>query len=54
MGKVQEIENLLDSVAARGKIELADLHYVKEVGDWIARIFVDKDGGVTQQTTAEV
>jgi ribosome maturation factor RimP len=46
MEKVQEIEDLLAPVAARGKIEIVEVHYVKKVGDWIARIFIDKYGGV--------
>lgn len=47
MGKAQELKDLLAPVAARAKIEIIDVHYVKEAGDWIARIFIDKDGGVT-------
>jgi ribosome maturation factor RimP len=47
MGKVQEIEDLLAPVAARVKIEIVDVHYVKEAGDWIAKIVIDKNGGVT-------
>jgi ribosome maturation factor RimP len=45
--KAQEIEDLLTPIATREKIEIVGVHYVKEVGDWIARIFIDKDGGVT-------
>jgi ribosome maturation factor RimP len=47
MKKAQKIEDLLAPVAAREKIEIVDVQYVKEDGYWIARIFVDKDGGVT-------
>ncbi|OEG70965.1 ribosome maturation factor RimP [Candidatus Endomicrobiellum trichonymphae] len=47
MGKAQEIEDLLAPVATREKIEIVDVHYVKEASDWIARIFIDKDSGVT-------
>jgi ribosome maturation factor RimP len=45
--KVQEIENLLAPVAVKEKIEIVDVEYVKESGNWVARIFIDKDGGVT-------
>jgi ribosome maturation factor RimP len=47
MSKIQEIESLLETIATQEKVELIDVQYVKENGDWIARIFVDKDGGVT-------
>ena len=47
MEKAQEIEDLLAPVAAKEKIEIVDVQYVKEAGSWVARIFIDKDGGVT-------
>jgi ribosome maturation factor RimP len=47
MKKAQKIEDLLSPIAARERIEIVDVQYVKEAGDWIARIFIDKDGGVT-------
>jgi ribosome maturation factor RimP len=47
MNKAQKIESLLEIVAAQEKIELVDVEYVKENGDWIVRIFIDKDGAVT-------
>ncbi|OEG71033.1 ribosome maturation factor RimP [Candidatus Endomicrobiellum trichonymphae] len=47
MKKAQKIEDLLAPVAASEKIEIVDVQYVKEAGDWVARIFIDKDGGVT-------
>ncbi|BAV58787.1 ribosome maturation factor RimP [Candidatus Endomicrobiellum trichonymphae] len=47
MRKVQEIEDLLAPVAAREKIEIVDVQYSKKAGDWVARIFIDKDSGVT-------
>jgi ribosome maturation factor RimP len=47
MKKAQKMKDLLAPVAAREKIEIVDVQYVKEAGDWIARIFIDKDGGVT-------
>jgi ribosome maturation factor RimP len=47
MNKAQTIESLLKNVAEQEKIELVDVCYVKENGDWILRIFIDKDGGVT-------
>ncbi|GHT37851.1 ribosome maturation factor [Endomicrobiia bacterium] len=47
MDKIQKIESSLETVIAQEKIELVDVQYVKENGDWIVRIFIDKNGGVT-------
>ncbi|GHT60998.1 ribosome maturation factor RimP [Endomicrobiia bacterium] len=47
MDKIQKIESLLEMVTVQEKVELVDVQYVKENGDWIVRIFIDKDGGVT-------
>jgi ribosome maturation factor RimP len=47
MNKIEEIENLLGSIAKISSIEIVDVQYVKENGVWIVRIFIDKDGGVT-------
>ncbi|MDR3092486.1 MAG: ribosome maturation factor RimP [Endomicrobium sp.] len=49
MEKTQEIEDLLAPIAAEKKVEIVDVQYVKEVGSWVARIFIDKDGGVTMK-----
>jgi ribosome maturation factor RimP len=47
MSKIQEIEKLLEPVAEQEKIEIVNVQYVKENGDWIARIFIDNDHGIT-------
>jgi len=47
MNKAQEIESLLLPIAAREKVEIVDVHYVRGSGVWVVRIFIDKDGGVT-------
>jgi ribosome maturation factor RimP len=47
MKNAQKIEDLLAPVAAREKIEIVDVQYVKEARNWVARIFIDKVGGVT-------
>jgi ribosome maturation factor RimP len=44
--KAKEIETLLEPVATKEGYELVGIQYVKENGDWVARIFIDKDGGV--------
>jgi len=45
--KAQEIESLLAPIAAKKEIEIVDVQYVKENSSWVARIFIDKCGGVT-------
>ncbi|MDR3307139.1 MAG: ribosome maturation factor RimP [Endomicrobium sp.] len=47
MTKAEEIESLLEPVVAKENYELVNVEYVKENGDWVARVFIDKDGGVT-------
>jgi ribosome maturation factor RimP len=54
MNKVQKIESLLENIAAQEKIELVDVEYVKENGDWIVRIFIDKDSAVTMSDCENV
>jgi ribosome maturation factor RimP len=44
--KAREIENLLVKPAEAENVEIADVEYVKEDGSMVARIFIDKDGGV--------
>lgn len=45
MTKAKEIESLLEPVAIKEGYELVDVQYAKENGDWVARIFIDKDSG---------
>ncbi|MDR3256818.1 MAG: ribosome maturation factor RimP [Endomicrobium sp.] len=47
MNKAQEIEDFLTPVATREKVEIVDVQYVKENGDWVVRVFIDKDNGIT-------
>jgi ribosome maturation factor RimP len=47
MNKVNNIESLLSEVSIENNIEIVDVQYIKEDGDWILRIFIDKDSGVT-------
>jgi ribosome maturation factor RimP len=54
MNKAVEIENLIESVAIKENYELVDVQYVKENGDWIVRIFIDKDGGVTMSDCEKI
>lgn len=47
MDKANEVENLLSEISIKNDIEIVDVQYVKENGDWILRIFIDKDFGIT-------
>jgi len=44
--KALEAETLLGRAAEKENMEIVDVQYVKENGDWILRVFIDKDGGV--------
>jgi ribosome maturation factor RimP len=46
MGIIETAEQLLAPVAEAQGVELYDLEYVKEGGDRILRLFIDKEGGV--------
>ncbi|AKL98175.1 ribosome maturation factor RimP [Endomicrobium proavitum] len=46
INKAVETENFLAASAESESIEIVDVQYVKEDGDMILRIFIDKDGGV--------
>lgn len=41
------VEEAAAPVAAALGLELVDVVYVKEGGDWYLRVFIDRDGGVT-------
>ncbi|MDR1695909.1 MAG: ribosome maturation factor RimP [Endomicrobium sp.] len=49
---IKAIENLLNPAAEREKIEIADVQYMKENGDWVLRVFIDKDNGVNMDDCA--
>ncbi|MDR0956884.1 MAG: ribosome maturation factor RimP [Endomicrobium sp.] len=53
MNKIEEIENLLESIAKKENIELVDVQYVKEDGDCLVRIFIDKSDGVIKISDCE-
>ncbi len=46
MGIIETVEPMLVPVVNAQGAELYDLEYVKEGGDRILRLFIDKDGGV--------
>ncbi len=47
MSKITEIvTKLAEPAAAELGLELWDVEYVREAGQWVLRVYVDKDGGV--------
>ena len=52
--KALEIEQLLTPTAEKENMEIVNAEYVKESGDWILRIFIDKDGGITMSDCAQM
>ena len=47
MSKVTEtVWNLAQPLAAEQGVELWDVEYVKEAGQWFLRVYLDKDGGI--------
>jgi ribosome maturation factor RimP len=47
MSKSDEVEKLLSEIASENNIEIVNVQYVKENGDWVLRIFIDKEPGIT-------
>ena len=48
MSKVTEtVTALAAPVAAELGLELWDVEYVREAGQWFLRVYIDKDGGVS-------
>jgi len=41
------VEQMLEPILAQNNYELVDVEYVKEVGTWYLRVYIDKEGGVT-------
>lgn len=41
------VEKMLQSILTENNYELVDVEYVKEVGTWYLRIYIDKETGVT-------
>lgn len=42
----QKCEKLLEDFAKKNNIEIVDIEFIKEAGQWYLRIYIDKDGGV--------
>ncbi|MDR3330929.1 MAG: ribosome maturation factor RimP [Endomicrobium sp.] len=47
MCKEQEIEDLLEPVAQKIRVEIVDIQCVKENCELVVRIFIDKNSGIT-------
>ena len=43
----QKTEELVLPVIEENDFELVDVEYVKEVGTWYLRVYIDKEGGIT-------
>lgn len=43
----QQTEKLLEPIVAEAGFELVDVEYVKEVGTWYLRAYIDKQGGIS-------
>lgn len=43
----QQTEQLLEPIMLELGFELVDVEYVKEVGNWYLRAYIDKPGGIT-------
>ncbi len=50
----QKTEELLLPIVERHGFELVDVEYVKEVGTWYLRAYIDKPGGITVDDCADV
>jgi ribosome maturation factor RimP len=46
MADLKKIEQLIDPVLAEKDMELVDVEFQREDGDWVLRVLVDKEGGV--------
>lgn len=47
MNTAQKAEQLLKSTVEELGYELCDVEFVKEYGDWVLTLYIDKPGGVT-------
>lgn len=43
----QKTEKLLEHIISANNLELYDVEYVKEGGNWFLRAYIDKEGGIT-------
>lgn len=44
---IEAVKKLAEPVIERLGLELWDVEYVKEAGEWYLRIYIDKDGGIS-------
>jgi ribosome maturation factor RimP len=57
MGKgsvTESIEELVTPIINENRLELVDVEYKKEGKNWVLRIFIDKEGGVTVDDCTQV
>ena len=47
MNTAQKVEQLLKQPVQELGYELCDLEFIKEYGDWVLTLYIDKEGGVT-------
>jgi len=50
----QKVYEFLEPIIQERQLELVDMEYVKAGRDFVLRLFIDKDGGVTLDDCAEV
>lgn len=43
----EKAEQILKPICERHEVEIYDVEYVEEVGEWYLRAYIDKEGGVT-------
>ena len=43
----QRTEELLLPITAKHNVEISDVEFVKEAGEWYLRAYIDKEGGVS-------
>lgn len=46
MNTAQKVEQLLKQPVAELGFELCDVEFIKEYGDWVLTLYIDKEGGV--------
>lgn len=43
----QKAEKMLEPIATKHNVEIYDVEFVNEAGEWYLRAYIDKEGGVT-------
>lgn len=51
---VRLVEQLVQPILEREGLELVDVEYVKEGGNWFLRVFIDREGGVDLDACSRV